>query len=49
MIDCSEKSVVLPPVPVEYVCLFLSSIKVRSSESDDRGYILLMVSDVELE
>ena len=42
----------LAPVPVElieYVCLFLISIKVGSSESDDQGYVLLMASDVELE
>ena len=38
MINCSKKSVVLPPLPIQpvkSVCLFLNSIKVRSSESDN--------------
>ena len=52
MINCSEKSIVLPPIPmktVEPICLFLNSIRIGSSESDNQGYVLLMASDVELE
>ena len=52
MINCSEKSIVLPPIPmktIESICLFLNSIGIGSSESDNQGYVLLMVSDVELE
>ena len=51
MINCFEKSIMLPPIPVELVepiCLFLNSVKVGSSESDNQGYVLLMESDVEL-
>ena len=34
---------------VEYICLFLNSVRIGSSESDNQGYVLLMASDVELE
>ena len=52
MINCSEKSIMLLPMPVEPVepiCLFLNSIKVGSHEFDNQGYVLLMASNVELE
>ena len=52
MINCFEKSIVLPFMPgklVESVCLFLNSIKVGSCEFDNQGYVLLMASNVELE
>ena len=48
MINYSEKFVVLPPMPVEFVCLFLSSVKVGSSESNNWGYVLLMENYVKL-
>ena len=52
MINCSEKSIVLPPItvePVEYIFLFLNFVRLGSSESNDQGYVFLMASDVELE
>ena len=52
MINCSEKSIVLPPTPIkpiELVSVFLNSIRIGSSESDNQGYVLLMTSEVELE
>ena len=52
MINCFEKSIVLPFMPgklVESVCLFLNSIKVGSCEIDNSGYVLLLTSEVELE
>ena len=49
MINCSEKSIMLPLILTELVCLFLNSIKVGSSESGNQGYVLLMTSDMELE
>ena len=51
MINCSRKSIMLPPMPVKPVksiCLLLSSIRVGSCETDNQGYVLLMTSDVEL-
>ena len=50
MINCSKKSIVLPPMPVklvESICLFFNFVKVGNSESDNQRYVLLMVSDVE--
>ena len=52
IINCYEKSIMLPPIPVELiqpVCLFLNSVKVGSNESNNQGYVPLMASDVELE
>ena len=52
MINYSKKSIVLPPIlvePVKSICLFLNSVRVRSGESDNQGYVLLRESDVELE
>ena len=51
-INCFEKSIMLLPMlfePVEFVCLFLSFVKVGSSEFDNQEYVLFMESDVELE
>ena len=52
MINYSKKSIVLPSMPVEpieSICLFLSFVRVQRYEFDKQGYVLLIVSDVELE
>ena len=52
MINCSKKSIMLPPIPVkpiESIYLFLNSVRVGSCATDNQGYVLLMASDVELE
>ena len=52
MINYSEKSIMLLPIPVRPVkpiCLFLNSVRIKSGESDNQGYVLLMASEVELE
>ena len=52
MINCYEKSIMLPRIPIEIVepvYLFLNSVKVESNEPNNQGYVPLMASDVELE